>query len=282
MSRQFSRQMRTRISFTRTAGGSDWQAVNEARFRAGDRIGITLSCRLDHWAATASPHRRTSRRRQMWSLGNDAMLAHPEGRAGPCSDARGGQPQSHGARAEGDRPLREGRRDRHQASGEPPSRRSAVTRSDRPAVRRGRPRPARSSTISGNTGGAIGHRRRFPMVPTSPRLASRHPKVRTSFWRTSVAAATTCTPLPQSADHPNILPDLVRQWRRPRDARSGARSSRPDPPALGVGHHDGDRSQQNSGPSTSSGCKGADLAKQSVVGEMPPASFRQVLSPTAA
>ncbi len=133
----------TRTFITRRTGRADWAEVNAARFRAGDRIGITyhVASILGTWGFSSptyfpSPHDVT--------LGNDAMLdlcAREPDRVRMFTTVNPNY-TAH-ACAEIERCTSRGR-DRHQAARQPPRRRSA-------------PRPDRRARGRASAAGAAPH-----------------------------------------------------------------------------------------------------------------------------
>ena len=193
----------TRIFITRAPAASDWADVNAARFRAGERIGITYHVAsilgtlgllvADLFSVAA---RRDARQRR------DARAVRA--RAGSRSDVHDGEPELH-------------RRTRaRRSSGARRAARSASScwRAAAPTIRCSTrsPRSRRSvgcrcCTTSGSTARANGRRKRSLMAPIS-RGSPRGIRRRVSSLRTSAAAATTCTPSPPCATCRTSIPDL--------------------------------------------------------------------------
>ena len=122
---------RTRTFYHARTGRADWADVNAARFRAGERIGVTyhVASILGTWGFSSPTYFPSP---DDVTLGNDAMLelcAREPDRVRMFVD---GESELHRSRARRDRAVRRARRDRHQAARQPSRRRSAA-RPDRRA-----------------------------------------------------------------------------------------------------------------------------------------------------
>ena len=184
-------------------GRSDWREVNAARFRAGDKIGVTchVASILGTYGFTSPTYFPSP---ADVTLGNDAMLALCKRRRTARRDDGDRESESHAARARRNRALRDGGRGWREAAREPAGRRSAA-RSDLRA--RG-----------DSTGLPVLHhiwqhrRREWPNQEISDgadlaRLAARHPKV--IFILAHIGGGGDYAHTFHAVkDSPNIYPDL--------------------------------------------------------------------------